>query len=112
MATKIESVGKSEAPPEAREAELTQLERDELVTKKATCPFLGSAIATQVLPVHNQAGNPLASVQDVRRLGNTGGGHLGVALCFFARGNHGKMRGPNGNLDTPVPPGLFSLDLP
>jgi hypothetical protein len=112
MATEIESAGENEAPPEAHEAELTPSEREELVTKKATCPFLGSAIATGELPVRNVPGNPLASVQDVIALGNAGGGDLGKVLGFFASGNHGKMRGPAGNLDTPVPPGLFSLDLP
>ncbi len=91
---------------------LTPIERDELVTKKATCPFLGSAIATQELPVHNQLGNPLASIQDVTALGNTGGGDLGRVLAFFASGNHGKMRGPTGVLDNPVTRNFFSLDLP
>lgn len=110
MAT--QSVEKSVEPPETREVQLGVLERDELVTKKATCPFLGSAIATQRLPVRNEAGNPLASIQDVVMLGNKGGGDLGMVLGFFAKGNHGKMRGPTGELDTPVPSGLFSLDLP
>lgn len=87
---------------------------DTLVEKKATCPFLGSAIATGKLPIRDQPPNFLASVQDVIELGNTGKGDLGKVLGFFARGNHGKMRGPAGApvLDTPVPPGLFSLDLP
>ena len=115
MDNKTESAGASAAPPEARVVELEPAERDKLVTKKATCPFLGSAIATGQLPVRNEPGNPLASIQDVIDLGNTGGGDLGKVLGFFASGNHGKMRGPTGNLDTPVPqgpPGLFSLDLP
>jgi len=103
-----------ETTPEAREVDLSPSERAELVTKKATCPFLGSAIATQQLPVRNHPQNPLASVQDVIDLGNTGGGDLGKVLGFFASGNHGRMRsGPAGTLlDTQVPAGLFSLDLP
>jgi hypothetical protein len=108
MATR--SVG--EAAPELREVELTPAERDELVTKKVTCPFLGSAVATRQLTVRNEPANPLASVQEVIDLGNSGGGDLGRVLGFFARGNHGKMHGPSGKLDTPVPPGFFSLDLP
>jgi len=55
----------TETPLEAREVDLTPLERDDLVTRKATCPFLGSAIATQELPVRNSPVIPLASVQDV-----------------------------------------------
>jgi hypothetical protein len=98
----------TETPPEAREVELTPLERDDLVTKKVTCPFLGSAITTQELPVRNSLVIPLASVQDVVDLGNAGGGNLGEVLQRFARGNHSKMPGS----DTLVPPGLFSLDLP
>jgi hypothetical protein len=65
-----------------------------------------------MLPVRHDAENPLASVADVRRLGNTGGGDLDDLLVFFAEGNHARMRGPSGRLDTPVPPGLFSLELP
>ena len=100
------------APDSTSPVELTPLEREDLVTKRATCPFLGSAIATGELAVRNEPGNPLASVQDVVELGNTGGGDLGKVLGFFAEGNHGKMRGPTGALDTPVPQDLFSLDLP
>lgn len=112
MAPDSENNGQS-AAPEAREVDLTPLEREDLVTKKATCPFLGSAIATGQLAVRHRPGNLLASVQEVIELGNTGGGDLGQVLGFFARGNHGKMRGPAGNeLDTPVPDGLFSLELP
>lgn len=95
--------------------DLTPTERDELVTKRATCPFLGSAIATKQLPVHNHLRNPLASIRDVIELGNQGGGDLGKVLGFFAGGNHGMMRSvPGGDqLDTPVRhDDLFSLDLP
>jgi hypothetical protein len=82
--------------------------------KKVACPFLGSAVATGQLPVLNDPANPLASIQDVIDLGNEGGGDLGKVLGFFAKGNHGKMRGPLGHLDTPIPSasGLFSLELP
>jgi len=115
MAIPIESVRETEALPEEREVELGPSERKELVEKKATCPFLGSAIAAEKrpkLPVRNHPENPLASIQDVILLGNTGGGDLGKVLGFFARGNHGKMRDPEGHLEARVPSGLFSLDLP
>jgi hypothetical protein len=91
------------------------LEGDEmalLVEKKATCPFIGSAVAQGTLPVRNNARDPLASIEDVRRLGNAGGGDLGDLLALFASGNHMFMRGESGRLDMMVPGGLFSLEFP
>jgi hypothetical protein len=64
------------------------------------------------LPVRNAATNPLASIEDVRRLENTGGGDLGDLLVLFATGNHALMRGPDNQLDQKVPEGLFSLEFP
>jgi hypothetical protein len=84
----------------------------EVVEKKVTCPFLGTAVTTGKLSVRQAATNPLASIEDVRRLGNTGGGDLGDLLAFFASGNHAFMRGPSGRLDQSAPNGLFSLELP
>lgn len=84
----------------------------EIVRTKATCPFIGTAVATGVLPVRNSADNPLASLDDVRALGDTGGGDLGAVLQLFASGNHQLMRGNSGKLDTKTPPGLFSLEFP
>ncbi|HMH53149.1 MAG TPA: hypothetical protein VK548_23125 [Candidatus Acidoferrum sp.] len=95
-----------------RPAELTGDERTRLVERQATCPFIGSAVAQGKLPVRNHANDPLASIEDVRRLGNTGGGDLGEVLVLFASGNHAFMLGVSGKLDTPVPSGLFSLELP
>ncbi|TAH42921.1 MAG: hypothetical protein EYC67_15260 [Betaproteobacteria bacterium] len=83
-----------------------------LVEKKATCPFIGSAIAQGVLPVRHSAADPLASLDDVRALGNSGGGDLGDLLVLFASGNHAFMRGSAGVLDQHVPAGLFSLAFP
>jgi hypothetical protein len=94
---------------------LVNLSGDEkalLVERKATCPFIGSALAQGKLPVRNDAKDPLASIEDVRRLGNTGGGDLGDLLVLFASGNHGFMRGDSGKLDKSVPSGLFSLEFP
>jgi len=82
------------------------------VEKKATCPFIGSAVAQDRLAVRNDVQNPLASIEEVRGLGNTGGGDLGDLLVFFATGNHALMRGNSGKLDNPVPSGLFSLEFP
>ena len=92
--------------------ELSDDERALVVERKATCPFIGAAVVEGHLPVRNDAQDPLASVEDVRRLGNTGGGHLGDVLILFANGNHAFMRGASGTLDKAVPDGLFSLDFP
>jgi hypothetical protein len=83
-----------------------------VVERKAACPFIGSAIAEGQLPVRNEAKNPLASIEDVRSLGNTGGGDLGDLLVLFASGNHRFMRGGSGELNKSVPSGLFSLEFP
>jgi hypothetical protein len=83
-----------------------------LVERKATCPFIGSAIAQGKLSVRNDAKDPLAIIEDVRRLGNTGGGDLGDLLVLFASGNHAFMRGDSGKLDKLVPSGFFSLEFP
>ena len=80
--------------------------------KKVACPFLGSAVHQKFLAVRGDAANPLASIEDVRRLGNSGGGDLGDLLVMFASGNHAFMRGDDGKLSEKVPNGLFSLELP
>jgi hypothetical protein len=92
--------------------ELNEDERALVVQKKATCPFISAAVNQGNLPVRNDAKSPLAAIEDVRRLGNTGGGHLGEVLVLFANGNHGLMRGDSGKLDQPVTEGLFSLEFP
>lgn len=94
---------------------LVDLTNDEialLIQKKVTCPFVGSAVAQRELSIRNSANKPLASIEDVRSLGNTGGGDLGDLLVHFASGNHAYMSDDSGKLDTPVPSGLFSLDFP
>ena len=92
--------------------ELSDDEKALVVEKKATCPFIGAAVAQSHLPVRNDAKNPLARIEDVRRLGNTGGGHLGEVLVLFASGNHALMRDDSGELNKSVPDGLFSLEFP
>ena len=91
---------------------LTDQVSDQMVRKKVTCPFLGSAVHQKFLAVRGDADNPLASIEDVRRLGNSGGGDLGDLLVMFASGNHAFMRGDDGKLSEKVPNGLFSLELP
>lgn len=83
-----------------------------IVQTKATCPFVGAAVATGKLRVRNEASNPLASIEVVRSLGNSGGGDLGETLAVFASGNHAFMRSQNGRLDQKTPDGLFSLEFP
>ncbi|MBI3777265.1 MAG: hypothetical protein HY273_17265, partial [Gammaproteobacteria bacterium] len=79
----------------------------ELACAKATCPFIGGAIVTGRLAVRNELQHPLASIDDVRHLGNEGGGDLGELLAMFASGNHALMRNDAGELVSPVPEGLF-----
>jgi hypothetical protein len=95
-----------------RVVQLSDSDKDVLVQKKATCPFIGSAVAQGKLAVRNAAENPLARVEDVRKLGNSGGGDLGDLLVIFASGNHAFMQGDSGKLDKKVPSGLFSLEFP
>ena len=84
----------------------------QVVEKRVTCPFVGSAVATQRLHVAIGADNLLAKIDDVRDLGNTGGGDLGDVLALFASGNHASMIGPSGPLDQKAPVGWFSLEFP
>ena len=91
---------------------LSEVECKELVEKKVTCPFIGTAVMTKELSVRNDANNPLASIKEVVTLGNLENGDLGRVLEIFAKGNHASMLGDSGNLDRPVPGGQFSLNFP
>ena len=91
---------------------LTPPEKELVVNKKATCPFIGSAVAQGRLPVLGTADNPLAGIDVVKALGNSGGGNLGLVLALFANGNHAKMKDASGKLAAAVPAGLFSLEFP
>ncbi|TPW00166.1 MAG: hypothetical protein USCAAHI_00390 [Beijerinckiaceae bacterium] len=91
--------------------ELSNDEINKLVEKKVTCPFIGSAVAQGKLLVRNDASNPLASLEDVRKLGNTGGGDLGDLLVAFASGNHAFMRGSSAKLDKDAPGGCSHLNF-
>ena len=94
------------------EIQLSPEQRGQIARQKATCPFVGSLVHQGELAVRHQAERPLASIEDIRRLGNTGGGDLGDLLALFASGNHACMKGEGGRLDVPVAAGLFSLDFP
>ncbi len=95
-----------------RPAALSDTQLENLATRKATCPFMAAAVASRGLAVRNSADKPLASIDEVVALGNSGGGNLGEVLKLFATGNHAVMPGASGKFDTPVPPGQFSLDFP
>ena len=82
---------------------LTPTDRHDIVERRITCPFLGPAVVVQQLTIWNTAAAPLARIDDVVRLGNLGGGDLGTVLRLFAEGNHARMPGASGKLDTPVP---------
>jgi hypothetical protein len=91
---------------------LTPAQRDTLVHKAATCPFMRTAVNQHAVTVGGTLGQPLGSVADVVALGNAGGGDLGVVLKFFASINHNVVVGPNGATTTPVPAGTFGLWFP
>jgi hypothetical protein len=96
-------------------AELSDSERQTIVAKKATCPFVGTAVEKLALKVLNSASRPLAFIKDVAALGDTGKGDLGSkVLTLFAQGNQAMMKSSDSatKLDQPVPEGTFSLDFP
>jgi hypothetical protein len=83
-----------------------------IAEKKATCPFLGSAVRRGDLGVRNSAERPLGAIEDIVVLGDSGGGDLGTnVLKLFATGNHSLMPGPSGEFNVPLPLGMMSLDL-
>lgn len=92
--------------------ELSQDEKDLVVEKKVTCPFVGPAVAQNELAVRHDKTNPLAAIEEIRSLGNTGGGRLGEVLVLFATANHARMRNGSGGLTALVPDSLFSLEFP
>jgi hypothetical protein len=91
---------------------LSPEERKQIAEKMATCPFVGTAVAAGQLSVYNSPQNPLAAIDEIGRLGDTGGGDLGTkVLKLFARGNHSRWLLPTNNTDPFVPSGLFSLQF-
>jgi hypothetical protein len=91
---------------------LSHEERIEIAEKMATCPFVGTAVASGQLQVFNTAENPLADIEEVARLGDLGGGDLGTyVLKLFARGNHSRWVDPPDKVGSLVPTGTFSLQF-
>jgi len=89
---------------------LSQEERNEIAERMATCPFVGTAVATGQLSVFNSSEIPLADIDEIARLGDLGGGDLGThVLKLFARGNHSRWVIPKESVKTFVPAGMFSL---
>lgn len=92
--------------------DLSDEQRHGIAERKATCPFLASAVESGDLSVRNNAARPLAAIADVAALGDSGGGDLGRrVLKLFARGNHSRVPDTDGNFGAPAPTGMFSLDL-
>ncbi len=74
--------------------------------------FIGSAVKSGELKVHNSADRPLAAIKDVVDLGDRGGGDLGSkVLKIFAKGNHHRIPGPSGEFKERTPGDMMSLDL-
>lgn len=95
-------------PPAA--ADLTAAQRLEIAERMATCPFVGSAVASGSLEVLDSASRPLARIDDVVALGDSGGGDLGShVLKLFARGNHSRRLGAAAGAEPLVPNGTFDL---
>jgi hypothetical protein len=90
--------------------------------KKATCPFVGAAVAMNKLVVRFSKNNPLANIDEIAALGTEGStetqkSDLDKVLRLFASGNHHKMfanaePGPSDRFDVTPPSGMFSLDFP
>ena len=98
--------------PNADPVSLSQDKRFEIAEKMAACPFVGTAVASGRLQVLNSAENPLASIDEIARLGDLGGGDLGTrVLKLFARGNHSRWVAPPEDVGTLVPMGTFSLQF-
>ena len=91
---------------------LAREDLNEIAERMATCPFVGAAVAMGQLQVLNTAESPLASIDEIARLGDLGGGDLGSrVLKLFARGNHSRWVVPMQGTDPFVPTGTFSLQF-
>jgi hypothetical protein len=92
--------------------ELSAEQRKTIAEKKVTCPFMGPVVRSGALKVHNSVERPLAAVDDIVGLGDSGGGDLGRnVLKLFAVGNHSSMPDASGQFSIPTPKDKMSLDL-
>jgi hypothetical protein len=91
--------------------EISDDQRREIVSKKSTCPFVGTAIALKKLVLYGTFENPFASISsgdgNAVSIGNIGRGDLGEGFRIVARANH--HANPDG---LEAPNGLFSLSFP
>lgn len=91
--------------------QLTDDQRREVISKKATCPFVGTSIALKKIFVYGSVANPFAIIADkpgaIVAVGNRGGGDLGEGFRIVARANHHKSPAQE-----EAPSGMFSLDFP
>jgi hypothetical protein len=101
----------ADAVTEKPKLELTDDQRREIVSKKATCPFVGTALALKKIFVFGSVKDPVAKIADgpgnIRAVGNLGGGDLGEGFRIVARANHHMS--PSGEES---PNGMFSLAFP
>jgi hypothetical protein len=93
-------------------SEIQRRQLSEMVERRVTCPFVGSAVLDGLLGTIGAPGCPVASIVELTALGNSGGGDLGLVLAFFARANHGYIPDPTGGAGQPLADDVFSLDFP
>ena len=94
------------------ELDVTPAQRDTLVVKAATCPFMRSAVKAGTVRIRGSFEQPLGDTSDVIHLGNAGGGDLGKVLKFFADINHNRLNGPGGFTTEAVPENTFAIWFP
>lgn len=92
--------------------ELTDDQRRQIVTKRTTCPFVGTAMALKKIIAYGSVSNPFARISDgagsIAAVGNAGGGDLGEGFKIVARANHHQS--PINREEASK--GMFSLSLP
>lgn len=98
---------------------LTADQRREMVSKKVTCPFVGTALAMKKLAVYGTLADPFAVIAGgagspafaPAKAGSAvaagGAGDLAQGFRIVARGNHSTS-----GSGTRAPEGMFSLDFP
>lgn len=98
---------------------LTDAQRREMVSKKATCPFVGTALAMKKIAVYGTLADPFAVIAggasaswlSPAKAGSAvaagGPGDLAQGFRIVARGNHATS-----GSGTRAPEGMFSLDFP
>lgn len=104
----VEEDGLSQDAISSKALDLTPAQRTDIVTKKATCPFVGTTIALKKVAVYGTQANPFAVIKDFAAVVNRGGGDLGLGFEVVARGNHHQSPVSK----TEAPAGMFSLHFP